>query len=771
LSDGFNPYAQWLGLPAENAPQDHYELLGLERYESDPQRIAAAADKRLAQVRGFRPGPHARLWSQLLDELGAAKKCLLDAASKDEYDQRLREPGAGGQTRTMPATSIQDETTSEPLSDARMPPSPRKPAGTDRKVAVFPTATTRPAALGADDPMAPVELPAEWLDEAARAQFSGPLELPAAYPHSRPGTAAVATRGFTAVSPHLPEPAGVDGGESDPVWPEAADRSSAGNPMQAERGALSTAPDMFEEGSANDDPLEAAQARRPRSRRFDKLAATGVLLGLGLLAASIGAYVVGKFSDPKPAPAIAQKPKAGGANVAGAPAAGHRPAPRDASPDPTLAKPGQSEVPSTGQTDPSAAPPSGVATTGPDAVSDPDVAQQAPPAATAVQTNPASPPNPLPSSPLPSNPRAPSPLPPKPSPPPASDADKQFVFNQALADARAALAARKLDRAKSVLDKARSAARSDGDKARLKAMESLHALVEKFWFAVGEAMRGLEVAAELQVGGTVVSVVEVGRDSVSIRVAGTKHDYKQADMPGGLAHTLALRWFDEAAPETKLALGAFQAVDPNGDAAEAKRLWEEAALVGASIEELLPALQEGAQSPQAIRSPVPSDSALAAAGQAVEKTFSRELAAANSAAAKMQLAKKLIEVAEATTAPAERFALLRKAGQLASTSGNITLLVRVVDEIARAFEVEPLDAKADALSKANEIASPAVAKAIAHNSIKLLEQALLERRMAVAERLNRVTVAAAAKSGDALLMKQATKRNEQVQKLLGKEPR
>lgn len=106
MADAFNPYAEWLGLPADLAEPNHYQLLGLPPFEADTGRIAVAADKAMSRVRGFRPGPNARAWSKLLDELLLAKGKLLDPDRKQEYDAELRESGAGSEkTETREAAA------------------------------------------------------------------------------------------------------------------------------------------------------------------------------------------------------------------------------------------------------------------------------------------------------------------------------------------------------------------------------------------------------------------------------------------------------------------------------------------------------------------------------------------------------------------------------------------------------------------------------------------------------------------------------------------
>ena len=78
---------------ARRAPKDqpptHYRLLGIDLFESDPDVIATAADQRMAHVKGFQSGQNAALSQRILNELAAAKVCLLNAGKKAEYDKTL----------------------------------------------------------------------------------------------------------------------------------------------------------------------------------------------------------------------------------------------------------------------------------------------------------------------------------------------------------------------------------------------------------------------------------------------------------------------------------------------------------------------------------------------------------------------------------------------------------------------------------------------------------------------------------------------------------
>ena len=89
VSSGFDPYSEWLDLNVSASPLDHYQLLGIRRFEPNATVIAEAADRALSRVRSHRPGANAQAWAHLLDQISAAKSCLTDASMRAEYDRGL----------------------------------------------------------------------------------------------------------------------------------------------------------------------------------------------------------------------------------------------------------------------------------------------------------------------------------------------------------------------------------------------------------------------------------------------------------------------------------------------------------------------------------------------------------------------------------------------------------------------------------------------------------------------------------------------------------
>lgn len=87
----FDPYHKWLGIAPEDQPPHHYRLLGIEPLEDDPDVIANAADGRMAQLKTFQAGKYSAASQKILNEVAAAKVCLLNPEKKAAYDQFLRE--------------------------------------------------------------------------------------------------------------------------------------------------------------------------------------------------------------------------------------------------------------------------------------------------------------------------------------------------------------------------------------------------------------------------------------------------------------------------------------------------------------------------------------------------------------------------------------------------------------------------------------------------------------------------------------------------------
>lgn len=91
MDDTFDPYDQWLGIPPAEQPAHYYRLLGLPVFSDNAGRIQAEADRRMQHVRTFQLGKRSQDSQAILNELAAARVCLLSPASKARYDVELRQ--------------------------------------------------------------------------------------------------------------------------------------------------------------------------------------------------------------------------------------------------------------------------------------------------------------------------------------------------------------------------------------------------------------------------------------------------------------------------------------------------------------------------------------------------------------------------------------------------------------------------------------------------------------------------------------------------------
>jgi hypothetical protein len=74
----FDPYHKWLGIPPKDQPPNHYRVLGIDLFGSDPEVIDAAANRQMAYLQQRATGGHAALSQKLLNEVAAARLCLFD---------------------------------------------------------------------------------------------------------------------------------------------------------------------------------------------------------------------------------------------------------------------------------------------------------------------------------------------------------------------------------------------------------------------------------------------------------------------------------------------------------------------------------------------------------------------------------------------------------------------------------------------------------------------------------------------------------------------
>ena len=106
MSDSFDPYYIWLGIPPRDQPPNHYRLLGLQDLEENTDVIDAAANRQTTYLHEMAAGPKRKESQQLLNEVAAARRCLLNPEKKNEYDEKLRTDAAAKALQAAVASPV-----------------------------------------------------------------------------------------------------------------------------------------------------------------------------------------------------------------------------------------------------------------------------------------------------------------------------------------------------------------------------------------------------------------------------------------------------------------------------------------------------------------------------------------------------------------------------------------------------------------------------------------------------------------------------------------
>ncbi|NOZ19666.1 MAG: hypothetical protein GXP25_01115 [Planctomycetes bacterium] len=85
-----NLYQEWLDIPPDQQPPNHYQLLGVQQFEPNTETIEKAARARAALLKTYEIGKYSAQSQVLLTEVARARADLLNPKRKVEYDRRLR---------------------------------------------------------------------------------------------------------------------------------------------------------------------------------------------------------------------------------------------------------------------------------------------------------------------------------------------------------------------------------------------------------------------------------------------------------------------------------------------------------------------------------------------------------------------------------------------------------------------------------------------------------------------------------------------------------
>src|SRR5262249_29160837 len=112
----FDPYHKWLGIPKDQRPPTHYQLLGVSPDEQDAEVIEEAAIRQTTHIRAYQIGAHAAECTRILNEIAKARLTLLNPQKRKDYDEQLAKAGKGA--AKPPAAPPSEEITEIPPAPA-----------------------------------------------------------------------------------------------------------------------------------------------------------------------------------------------------------------------------------------------------------------------------------------------------------------------------------------------------------------------------------------------------------------------------------------------------------------------------------------------------------------------------------------------------------------------------------------------------------------------------------------------------------------------------
>jgi len=162
------------------------------------------------------------------------------------------------------------------------------------------------------------------------------------------------------------------------------------------------------------------------------------------------------------------------------------------------------------------------------------------------------------------------------------------------------------------------------------------------------------------------------------------------------------------------------------------------------------------------RKPIPSNDAIKTGKAMVQEVYGAEIASAKVASKKLPLIKKLLEYAqkdEAGSAPAELYALLDQARELAVGAGDVGLAIQAIEALDVHFNVDGGAMKSQTLTTMSEAATTTIQnKAVATAALAVFEQAMASDDMNTARTTGAIALNAARKAKDDALSKSITER-------------
>lgn len=566
----FDPYALWLGIPANEQPAHYYRLLGLALFENNPAAIAANADQRLQYLANMAQTEYAPYANQLYQEVAYAKAYLLDPNLKAQYDpwlqQMLSQMTAAAAQPNYPAA-------------AAAPAQPAQQTGYQQQPGYPPPSSHQQQTGYQQQPGYPPQPSYQQPATTAPAQHAG---YPPGYVPSTAGGSGVlatgpapANAGGSAVirgsngAGIMPPTVATGGSGVMATYPANVQAGSSVNTSQDETYGHQTSP--YGGAGYGGYPMTAApqptgqdaiaqlgedESISQLHQRHSNSAPIGIIVGVGVAIVALIIVSSVKF-EPQTPTAVAAAPtttptpaRTSLADLTPKPQAVPTPAATIDIPKFPFLEPSKPAPEPTGEPIPQPMP------------------------------EPTKSPVPMPM-PEPEPMKTPTP-PPAPMPPkdPEPTPEELAAWNESTAKIRTALYEREVEFAEDELDVLATSAKTDAQKDELDRLKMATKNLKSFWTQVAKTLEVLQASEEFEVKGRLVVVVEADESKLIIRATGMNRRWETRKIPTSIAMYLAQRSFNPG-PITKLIYATHYLYDQEGhDPLQARALFDEVGRTG-----------------------------------------------------------------------------------------------------------------------------------------------------------------------------------------------
>ena len=366
------------------------------------------------------------------------------------------------------------------------------------------------------------------------------------------------------------------------------------------------------------------------------------------------------------------------------------------------------------------------------------------------------------------------------------DVSALAAIQENLFDARYALAERDFATAEEKIAAAAELDSANQHRQEIEATRTLANYSANFWTTVENAVRSLQPADQIELGGVAIGIVAVDADGVTIRREGKNERHEFATMQKEFAYALALQAFPENSAAGKLSLAAFLIVDPEGNQQRVEELLaevegqepESVQLLRAEMQLIASANPLGTpsgegnmgtprgDSPTENANPgtgfgakvaMPADAAVEAALTSLATEFESQIQQAQEPGQHQQLSEELSAAAKQEPDAVRRLALLQLATEQSALANNASAMLELIDLTGDYFEADVLELKSSSLAQAARW-PPESREPVVTAALDLADDAILLERYAEAVALARTAQAAARGLGKSDLLKAAAER-------------